>query len=74
MNKRIYISEDENKFELELSWSEHGIHLDIGQSDNTYLASLVFTENDIDTLIEELNDMKSFYHNSLMKNKTEINC
>lgn len=61
MNKRIYTSESEDKLELELSYSTEGIHLDITQSDKFYLASLVFTENDIDMLIEELKEMQQFY-------------
>ena len=69
MHKRVYISEDTEKLELEVSWSANGIHLDIGQSDNTYLASLVFNEFDIEILIEELTAMKDFYSDS----KKEIN-
>ena len=64
MNKRIYTSEDKDKLELEVSWSEKGIHIDIVQSDKTYLASLIFTEHDIDVLTDELIEMAKFLEES----------
>lgn len=55
MHKTIYTSEvKDDRLDLELSWSQQGIHLDISQEDRTYLASLIFTSYDIRTMIDEL--------------------
>jgi len=53
-HKTVYRDENLTGQELELTWSEKGIHFNLLQSDGTYITSLVFDDFDIQTMIEEM--------------------
>ena len=64
MTKKIYLSEVTNdNSQLEFSVTTKGIHFDIQQEDGTYLASLTFTKNDVESMIEELNMLTQLLEN-----------
>lgn len=55
--------------QLELAWSDAGIHFNLTQEDGTYLCDLQFDEFDIETMIEEL----ELYKDAHSKTKNQIN-
>lgn len=61
-HKTIYRCTETNN-ELELSWSEDGIHFSITQEDGTPLCDLVFDNFDIEAMIDELEIYKDAYYN-----------
>lgn len=55
--------------QLELAWSEDGIHFSITQQDGTYLCDLQFDEFDIETMVDELELYNQAHIETKTKNK-----
>lgn len=69
-NKTIYRCTQTGN-QLELQWSEDGIHFNITQQDGTYLCDLQFDEFDIEKMVEEL-ELYSEAYISANKNKANL--
>jgi|LakMenEpi03Aug12_release.lakeMendotaPanAssembly.Ray.scaffolds.fasta_scaffold1158344_2 hypothetical protein len=69
-NKTIYTCTNSDN-QLELSWSEDGIHFSITQQDRTYLCDLQFDEFDIEKMVEEL-ELYSEAYITANKNKANL--
>jgi hypothetical protein len=46
--------------QLEIYYSDKGIHFNINQEDNTYLCELVFDEGDMFTMMDEIQMYQEF--------------
>jgi len=67
-HKKVYRC-NESGNQLELHWSEDGIHFNLIQEDGTYLCDLQFDEFDIEAMIEEL----EIYNQAHKETKSKIN-
>jgi hypothetical protein len=69
MTRKVFISESTNdNAQLELRFSSIGIHFDVEQLDGTFLASMQFTYDDVQEIIEELKMLSDYYEeNNLEK-------